>query len=195
LRTRGRLERLRAVVETFAYEVAAYPNAARLVLVEAFDAGPAALARTKRTRRPVERVMSWSLREDRDALAPSPLIIKGIVADGARVARARRLDGCRTERALLAGELSDLCCFAVTSPSRSPDGHRLGHAVAHLEGASRDTNRSLQSNGVEPNVIGHGRLRHTRGARGSNQLVTDLTERPVPSALTMSTRRGIGNHE
>jgi AcrR family transcriptional regulator len=108
-----RLERLRAVVEAFTYEVAAYPNASRLVLVEAFDAGPAALARTERVRRLVERVISWSLRENPDAPAPSLLMVRGLVADGARVARARLLAGRAAELALLAGELSDLCCAAI----------------------------------------------------------------------------------
>jgi hypothetical protein len=116
------------------------------------------------------------------------------------VVRTRLLDGRGTERPLLAGELSDLCCVAATSPSRSPDGHRLGQAVAHLEGAPRDTYRSLQSNGVEPNGIGHGRLRHgrlrhTRGARARTNPSRTSPNDPCQVALTMSTRRGIGNHE
>jgi AcrR family transcriptional regulator len=140
----GRLERLGAVVEAFAYEVAADPNAARLVLVEAFDAGPAALARTERTRQQVERVISWSLREDSDASAPSPLIVKRIVADGARVVRAHLLDGRAAELALLAGELSDLCRAA---PRRRDRGHLTGTGSANprrpSKGAPRDRNRSL----------------------------------------------------
>jgi AcrR family transcriptional regulator len=129
-----RLERLRAVVEAFACEVVTYPNAARLVLVEAFDAGPAVHARTERTRRLAEQVISQSLREDSDAPVPSPLIVKGITADGARVVRARLLDGRAAELALLAGELSDSCCVAAASPSRPPDGHRLGQPTARVEG-------------------------------------------------------------
>ncbi len=43
----GPVERLRGLVEAFAHDVAAYPNAARLALVEASDAGPGG-ARTQR---------------------------------------------------------------------------------------------------------------------------------------------------
>lgn len=116
----GRLERLRAVVQAFACEVVAYPNAARLVLVEASGAGPAALARTKRTRRHAERVISWALREDLDAPAPSTLMVSGIVADGARAVRARLLGGSAAELALLASELSDLCGAAAAA---APPGY------------------------------------------------------------------------
>jgi AcrR family transcriptional regulator len=108
----GPLERLRALVEAFAHEVAAYPNAARLVLVEASGAGPVALAHTERTRRLVERVICSSLRAGSDARAPSPLTVKRIVADGTRLVRARLLDGRTSE---LAGELPDLCVVTVAS--------------------------------------------------------------------------------
>jgi AcrR family transcriptional regulator len=106
----GPLDRLRSLVEAFAHEVAAYPNAARLVLLEASDAGQVARAHTERTRRMVERAIFWSLREDSDAPAPSPLTIRGIVADGAQLARARLRDGRTAD---LAGELSDLCAAAA----------------------------------------------------------------------------------
>ncbi len=43
----GPLARLSALVDAFAREVGAYPNAARLVLVEASYAGPEAVARTE----------------------------------------------------------------------------------------------------------------------------------------------------
>jgi AcrR family transcriptional regulator len=134
----GPLERLRAVVEAFACEVATHPNAARLVLVEAFDAGPAALARMACTGREAERVIFWSLREEDDASAPSPGMVKRIVGDGARVVRERLLDGRAVELALLVGELSDVCFAAAVSPSRAPDGDWLGRSAAHLEGARRE---------------------------------------------------------
>jgi AcrR family transcriptional regulator len=121
----GPLERLRALVEAFAHEVAAYPNAARLVLVEASSAGPAAQAHTECTRRLVERAISWSLREDPDAPAPSPIMVNRLVTDCARVVCARLLGGRAAELALLGGELSDLCCAAAASPSRPRNGHRL----------------------------------------------------------------------
>jgi AcrR family transcriptional regulator len=116
----GRLERLRAVVEAFACEVAAYPNAARLVLVEAFDAGPAALARTERTTRQAERVISWSLRKDSEAPAHPSLTVKRIVADGAHLVVARLRENRIAE---LSGELSDLCVVAARVQRRQPTAH------------------------------------------------------------------------
>jgi hypothetical protein len=77
-------------------------------VVEAFYAGAAACARIERTTRDAERVISWSLREDHDAPAASPLTVKAIVADGTRLVRARLLDGRAAELPLLADELSEL---------------------------------------------------------------------------------------
>ena len=113
----GPPERLRALVEAFAREVAAYPNAARLVLVEASGAGPAALAHAERTRRLVERAICWSLRAGSGAPAPSRLAVRRIVADGARLMRARLRDGRTAE---LAGELSHLC-IAAASEGTAPE--------------------------------------------------------------------------
>jgi AcrR family transcriptional regulator len=152
----GQLERLRAVVEAFACEVVAYRNAARLVLVEALDAGPVALARTVRTTRLAERVISQSLGEDPDAPAPSPLMVKRIVAGGAQVVRARLLDGRAAE---LAGELWDLCSAAAAPPR----GHITATGRADPQRASsdavRDKNRPLYSNPAAATVLARGRLR------------------------------------
>ena len=69
--------------------------------------------RTDRTTRQAERVISQSLGEDPDAPAPSPLMVRGIVADGAHVVRARLLNDHAAE---LAGELWDLCSAAAAPP-------------------------------------------------------------------------------
>ncbi len=102
-------------MEAFAHEVAAYPNAARLVLVEPSMQGRRAVARTERTRRLVERVVSLRLREDPGALMPSPVmpspvIVKRVVADGARAVRAGLLDGHPAELELLAEEIETVSC-------------------------------------------------------------------------------------
>jgi AcrR family transcriptional regulator len=110
----GSLERLRVLVEAFACEVAAYPNAARLVLLEASAAGSEARVHVERTRRLVERAICWSLRGS-DVPAPSPPMVKGIVANGAQLVRAR-LRGGRT--AELTGELPQLCVSVVTSEGK-----------------------------------------------------------------------------
>jgi AcrR family transcriptional regulator len=108
----GRLNRLRAVVQAFGHEVAAHPNAARLVLVEAREAGQVATARAERARWLVERVIAASLLDSPDSSAPSPHAVKWIAAEGARVAHARLLDGRVAE---LTGELSDLCVAVAAS--------------------------------------------------------------------------------
>jgi hypothetical protein len=158
----GQLERLRAVVEAFACEVAAYPNAARLVLVEALDAGPAALAGMKRTTRQAELVISQSLGEDPDAPAPSPLMVRGIVAGGARVVRARLLDG---SAAGLAGELWDLCSAAAAPPRGRLTATGEADPQRASEGAVRDKNRPLYSNPAGATVLGRGRLRRSEPFR------------------------------
>ncbi|HEY2202387.1 MAG TPA: TetR/AcrR family transcriptional regulator [Solirubrobacteraceae bacterium] len=113
------LARLRTMVEAFANEVAAYPNAARLALVEAAGAGPAALARTQRTTRRAERVIAWSLRNGSKGPAPSPVLVKAIVAEGAELVRARLLDGRVSG---LARELSDFCATAAAPLAAPPAG-------------------------------------------------------------------------
>jgi AcrR family transcriptional regulator len=127
------LERLCALVEAFAREVATYPNAARLVLVEASGAGPAALAHTARTRRLVERAISWGLHEDADAPAPSPLTVKRIVVDGTRLVRARLRDGRAGD---LTAELSELCVAAAVPAPTTADAHRRADLRRHY-GESR----------------------------------------------------------
>lgn len=126
------LKRLRAVVQAFAHEVVAYPNAARLVVVEAREAGPVALARVEGTRRLAERVIASSLRESPEARSLSSLAVKGIAGEGARLTHARLLDGRVAE---LAGELSDLCIAVTVSLLRAPGDDPHGRS-ARLAGVS-----------------------------------------------------------
>ena len=139
----GPLERLRALAEAFAHEVGAYPNAARLVLLEASDAGPAALTHTERTRRLVEGAICRSLRGGSGVSAPSPRVVRGLVADGARLVRARLRDGRTAE---LTSELSDLC---VSAASPTPDGHWQGVDLrSPATVRPRDRNRFLRPDRV-----------------------------------------------
>jgi hypothetical protein len=81
-------DRLCALVEAFAREVAAYPNAARACPRSAPDVGPAAHAHTERTRRLVERAIYWSLGGGSNMHAPSPVAVKSD-RDGWHAPRAR----------------------------------------------------------------------------------------------------------
>jgi AcrR family transcriptional regulator len=139
----GQLKRLLAVVEALACEVARYPNAARLVLVEAFDTGRATIAHLERTTRQAQRLVSWSLLGG-DAPVPSPLLVHSIVADGTRLVRGHLFRNQAVELALLKAELSDLCSAALTpSPAVSI---RTPPVRGARTATTRDRNRPLHSN-------------------------------------------------
>jgi hypothetical protein len=116
----------------------------------------------ERTTRLTERVISQSLGEDPDAPAPSPLMVRRIVAGGARVARARLLDGHAAE---LAGELWDLCSAAAAPPGGRLTATGRADPRRASSGAVRDKNRPLYSNPAGATVLGRGRLRRSEPFR------------------------------
>ena len=79
--------------EALVAEILTQPQAARLVLIEARDAGPGALAATERVNRTFEQMLAASLRQAPDGVAIPRPIITGIVGGIARVMRRRLLDG------------------------------------------------------------------------------------------------------
>jgi AcrR family transcriptional regulator len=100
-------ERLRLGFLAFAGQIADNPEAARLALVEVFAAGAIAVERMLHTNRRFEALVAKDL-----ALAgrhpPLPrLVVKGIVAGGGRVARARLLSGYPRQLILDGGELME----------------------------------------------------------------------------------------
>ncbi len=97
--------RLRAGFAAYAAEVVEEPKAARLVLVEVLGAGPAALARMRRTRLIFEEMVSASFSEAPDGVTLPPLIAKGIVCGVERITRQRLLAGDVAELPALADEL------------------------------------------------------------------------------------------
>jgi AcrR family transcriptional regulator len=119
--------RLCRAFAAFAQEVANDPRGARLVLVEAFGAGPAALERMERTSALLEGVVSASFDQATEDLSVGPIVVKGIVAGVARVARVRLMDDRQQELPGLAGELSEWMLSY-----RSP-------AAARLDGLPRAT--------------------------------------------------------
>ncbi len=98
--------RLARALEAFVREVCDEPAAARLVLVEVSAAGPGALERMEHTHRLFEGMVDLSFRQA-DCGAPPPLVVKGVVAGVARVARVRLLDDRVAELPALTGELLD----------------------------------------------------------------------------------------
>ncbi len=98
-------ERLRLGFLAFADQISGSPEAARLALVEAFTAGAAAVERMQRTNRFFEALVAKNLVLADDAPRLPPLVVKGIVAGGSRLARARLLSSHPRQLALDGGEL------------------------------------------------------------------------------------------
>lgn len=114
--------RPRALVERFAREVAAHPNAAWLVLVEAVHGGPnvpALRERNARARLLCERALCHSLRASGEAPAPTGPVARRIVERGGRLVRARLREG-RIEE--LERELAEVCLAAAGEALRSAPG-------------------------------------------------------------------------
>jgi AcrR family transcriptional regulator len=98
-------ERLRLGFLAFADQITGSPEKARLVLVEAFIAGAAAVERMQRTNLLFEALVAKNLALADDAPRLPPLVVKGIVAGGSRLARARLLSGHPQQLALDGEEL------------------------------------------------------------------------------------------
>jgi AcrR family transcriptional regulator len=98
-------ERLRLGFFTFADQITSRPEPARLALVEVFAAGAVAVERMQRTHRLFEALVAKNLALADDAPGLPPLVVKGIVAGGSRLARARLLSGQAREPVLDGAEL------------------------------------------------------------------------------------------
>ncbi|HEY1688199.1 MAG TPA: TetR/AcrR family transcriptional regulator [Solirubrobacteraceae bacterium] len=104
--TAGERKRLACAFEVFLQEVAAEPKLARLALVDALGAGTVALERSEHMQRLFEAMVNVGLLAEGRGTPPA-LVIKGIVAGVARVARVRLLEGRIAELGSLSGPLLD----------------------------------------------------------------------------------------
>jgi AcrR family transcriptional regulator len=84
-------ERVRLGFLAFANQVADNPEAARLALIDVFAAGPLALERTLHTNGLFETMIAKDFAHAEGGAQLPPLVVKGIVAGGNRVARVRLL--------------------------------------------------------------------------------------------------------
>jgi AcrR family transcriptional regulator len=100
-------ERLRLGFLAFAEQIADSPEPARLALVEVFAAGAAAVERMQHTNQLFEALVAKNLAFADGAPRLPRLLVKGIVAGGSRVARARLLSGQPGRLALDGGELME----------------------------------------------------------------------------------------
>jgi AcrR family transcriptional regulator len=98
---------LRDVFEVFVRSVADHPGAARLVLVSATGAGPAARARTDRARRTFERLVVAGFGQAPAAVTLPGAVATGIVCGVEHVVCRSLLGGGAAELPTLAGALAD----------------------------------------------------------------------------------------
>lgn len=144
--------RLQLAFGAFAREIARQPKAARLALIEAFAGGPAALERMRRAEGMFEAMIEQSFACAPDAVPVEPLVVKGIVAGVARVARARLQAGRAHELPGLADELLEwaLClhCQAATAlgglddPAAAPTCPGMAPAIAGDAGGALADDRT-----------------------------------------------------
>jgi AcrR family transcriptional regulator len=103
----GQLERLRLGFLSFAGQIAARPETARLALVEIFAAGAVAFERMLRTHGLFEALVAKNFALAEGSPQLPPLVVKGIVAGCGRMARARLLSGRPRQLALDGDELME----------------------------------------------------------------------------------------
>jgi AcrR family transcriptional regulator/predicted DsbA family dithiol-disulfide isomerase len=117
--------RLCRAFQAFLQEVVERPNAARVALIEALGAGPAALARMDRGRELFEGLIAASISNPSRGTTLSPTIAKGIVGGVERVSRVYLVDGKLDELAATADELSTwVSCYrpwSRSTPAQRPE--------------------------------------------------------------------------
>jgi len=139
---RNWIERLRLAFAAFAREIESKPRAARLAMIETFAVGPAALERMRRTEEVFEAMVGESFSHAPNDIEVPPLLIMGLVAGSARVARGRVLTGHEGELLDLAGELLDWAlCLRCDSAAELEDLNRRSTLLLAIAAASPETGR------------------------------------------------------
>jgi AcrR family transcriptional regulator len=100
-------QRLRLGLGRLTRDLAAEPEAAHLLLVEAFAVGPLALGQVSHAEAIFEAVLNASLSQAPEEEMPPPFAARAIVSGATRVARARVLAGRVEELPELADELTE----------------------------------------------------------------------------------------
>lgn len=112
-------ERPRLIFDAFVHELEEDPDAARLALVEAYAAGPAALEQARETEAIFELMMAQTFARAPEGRVVSPMLVEGMMAGVAGVARTRLLAGREGELADLDAEMVDwMLCYASISADR-----------------------------------------------------------------------------
>lgn len=126
---------LHAAFAAFASEVVEQPAGARVALVEALGAGPAALSHLERRSAEFERMIQASFEKAPDGVSAPPLIVRGIVGGISRVTRQLLTDRREGELPGLADTLVEWA-LAYRSPAaaalRAPVPPRATTRLADL---------------------------------------------------------------
>lgn len=128
-------ERPLLLFDAFARELEEKPNTARFALVEAYAAGPVALEQARRAERTFEGMVGESFARAPSGIVVPPLVVEGMVAGIARVARGRLTAGKELELPGLAGEMME---WALCYPGES------ANSLAELDLGSVWRNTRLQ---------------------------------------------------
>ncbi len=123
-------QRLRLAFAAFGEEIQGKPQTGRLALVEVLALGPAALEQMRRAEGMFEAMVGESFSRAPGEITVPPLLIKGIVAGGAGVARTRLLDGREWELPNVAEALVEWA-FCYRSEAAAEIGS-LDHKLASL---------------------------------------------------------------
>jgi AcrR family transcriptional regulator len=139
---RGWRGRLCDAFVAFTRELERDPCASRLVLVEALGAGPASLQRMEQTSVRFEAMVSAGLEQAPGDVPFAPVLVEGIVAGLAHVARVRLLQDRTSELPDLAGQLLDWAlCYRCESAARLGD---LLHTPLPRQAPPQDGARVLE---------------------------------------------------
>jgi AcrR family transcriptional regulator len=100
-------KRLHLAFGAFVRELEREPQAARFALVDAYAGGPKTLERVQHTDNIFETMLTESFLRAPDDINVSPLLIKGVVAGVAHVARTRTMTNRTDEATTVGGQLAD----------------------------------------------------------------------------------------
>lgn len=108
-------ERPRLIFCEFVRGLACQPHAARFAFIEVYAAGPAALEQARRAESTFEAMLGESLARAPGGIVVPPLVVEGMVAGVAHVARARLVAGWEAELPELEDELLE---WALAFPGK-----------------------------------------------------------------------------
>jgi AcrR family transcriptional regulator len=111
-------KRPRLIFDAFVRELEEDPEAARFALIEAYAAGPAALELARKSEATFEAMLAQSFARAPSGMIVPQLVVEGMIAGVARVARSRLLSGRKAELAHLDEEMLD---WALCYPGKSAD--------------------------------------------------------------------------